>query len=303
MNMAHPYSRDFVIYSSYHLRETKVESVVGMAVYVGDRSDWVSLAIESVLDQSYKDFVLCVVIDGEIDDCLRRLLTGLDRSEERLVLVETQENRGLASCMNAVINFCADFSPKYFFRMDADDICFKGRLSRQVAFFEKHGDVDVLGSAITEIDEDGLNVGRRSVPRKHHEIMRVMPKRCLLNHPTVGLRYSIFEQGFRYREELKNTQDYFLWVDLASSGFTFANINKPLLKFRRTNGFFKRRGLSKSLNEFRARWYAMKRLDRLSAGNIYYACSVLLIRLLPSRLLKLIYKLDRVLLHSRVKNK
>lgn len=303
MNMAHPSAQEFVIYSSYHLQRTQVESVVAMAVYEGDSLRWLQQAVRSVLNQGYRDFVFCIVIDGPISDEIRLLLSQLDKDEEQVILIETEVNRGLAACMNAVINYAVEFSPTYFFRMDADDICFKGRLGRQVAYFNTHESVDILGSAITEIDEVGKNVGRRSVPKRHHEIMRVMPKRCLLNHPTVGIRYSVFQAGFRYRAELQNTQDYFLWVDLAAAGYTFANIDKPLLKFRRAKGFFKRRGFSKSINEFRARLYAMKRLDRMSAGNIYYACSVLLVRMLPPPLLKWMYRFDRVVLHARVKNK
>ena len=44
----------------------KAESVVAMAVYHGDRADWVSHAIDSILDQSYSDFIFFIAIDGDI---------------------------------------------------------------------------------------------------------------------------------------------------------------------------------------------------------------------------------------------
>ncbi|GGA78544.1 glycosyl transferase [Neiella marina] len=294
---------DFVIYSHFHLANIEVESIVGMAVYAGDRVDWVALAIESVLRQTYQDFLLCVVIDGPIAPDMRDLLTKLDKEQQRMVLIESETNLGLAACMNGVIDYANEFSPSFFFRMDSDDICFRGRLARQVKFFRDNPGVSVVGSSLVEIDEKGSSVGRRKMPKKHHEIMRFMPKRCSLNHPTIAIRYDVLEQGFRYNPQLQNTQDYFLWVDLAVAGFQFANINKPLLKFRRAKGFFKRRGLSKSFNEFRARLYAMKKLDRVSPGNLFYACSVFVIRMMPPPLLKFAYKLDRVLLHFLVRNK
>ncbi|MBW8190737.1 glycosyltransferase [Neiella marina] len=274
-----------------------------MAVYAGDRTDWVELAVQSVLNQTYRDFLLCVVIDGPINDEMRVLLTALDKQQKRLVLIETQTNLGLAACMNGVIDYASTYSPRYFFRMDSDDICFRGRLARQVKFLRNNPNVDIVGSSLVEIDENGKGVGRRKMPQQHHEIMRFMTKRCSLNHPTIAMRYRTFEQGFRYNPDLSNTQDYFLWVDLAANGFVFANIDKPLLKFRRTKGFFKRRGLAKSLNEFRARLYAMKTLKRVSPGNLFYACSVLFVRMLPPKLLKIAYKIDRLILHLLVRNK
>ena len=303
MLMAHTTSKDFVIYSNYHLQNLRVESIVGMAVYRGDRADWVQLAIESVLKQKYQDYLLCVVIDGPIDSKLRQLLADLDKNQSRLMLIETEVNRGLAACMNAIIDHARDFQPSYFFRMDADDICFTSRLSNQVKYLKRHPQVDVVGSAIVEIDELGKQVGRRRVPKEHSEIMRLMPKRCLLNHPTIAIRCHVFESGHRYNAKLKNTQDYFFWIDLAASGYRFANIDKPLLKFRRAKGFFKRRGIGKSINEFRARFYAMRTLNRVSLGNVHYAVSVLLVRLMPPPILKLIYQLDRMVLHFWMRNK
>jgi hypothetical protein len=110
----------------------------------------------------------------------------------------------------------------------------------------------------------------------------------------------VFEQGFRYRENLMNTQDYFFWADLAAAGFKFANLSDKLLKFRRVNDFYKRRGLGKSINEFKARFYTMKVLDKYSLGNILYAFAVLALRLMPGRVVKFAYKLDRYLLNKRV---
>jgi len=106
----------------------------------------------------------------------------------------------------------------------------------------------------------------------------------------------VFEKGFTYDARLMNTQDYFLWVTLASNGFIFRNLKDRLLKFRRVNNFYKRRGLSKSINEFRARVFAMVKLRQLNAYNLFYACSVLLLRLMPGKIVKLAYKLDRQLL-------
>jgi hypothetical protein len=77
-------------------------------------------------------------------------------------------------------------------------------------------------------------------------------------------------------------------------------LSDKLLKFRRVNDFYKRRGLTKSINEFKARFYTMKVLDKYSLGNIVYAFAVLALRLMPGRIVKIAYKLDRYLLNKRV---
>jgi hypothetical protein len=75
-----------------------------------------------------------------------------------------------------------------------------------------------------------------------------------------------------------------------------------LLRFRRVNDFYKRRGLIKSLNEFRARFRAMRWLKRLTPYNLLYACMVLGLRMMPSWVVKMAYKLDRHLLEKIIKH-
>jgi hypothetical protein len=181
--------------------------------------------------------------------------------------------------------------------MDADDISEPNRLSTQVQFMNQHEDVAVLGSSLVEINEKGRVVGQRLLPLEHEQIRRVFPRRCALNHPTVAVRMSVFAQGYRYRVDLMNTQDYFLWIELCSKGFKFANLPDTLLKFRRVNDFYKRRGLNKSLNEFKARFYAMKALGSMTPLNVIYAFAVILLRVMPAKLIKLAYKIDRYFLN------
>jgi glycosyltransferase involved in cell wall biosynthesis len=279
-----------------------VNAIVAMAVYAGDKPDWVEEAINSLVSQTYEHHIVVIVIDGDVSDEMLTNLVNISRLLDNILLVRGDTNRGLSACMNFVVDWTISNvkTAKYFFRMDADDISDTQRLEKQIAFLEKHPKISILGSGLYEVNEQGKQVGQRKLPQKHGEIIRFLPKRCSINHPTVVIRLSVFKQGFRYREDLMNTQDYFFWADLAAAGFKFANLSDKLLKFRRVNDFYKRRGLGKSINEFKARFYTMKVLDKYSLGNILYAFAVLALRLMPGRVVKIAYKLDRYLLNKRV---
>ena len=275
-----------------------------MAVYLEDRFEWIEQAINSVLQQTYQNFVYVIVIDGEISDKIYTYLCDVCRQNKQMILVLNRNNSGLSSCMNFIVDWVlAEHSEtKFFFRMDADDISEENRFSSQVQYLENHLDVSILGCALKEINEIGDVVGKRKLPVQHSDIVKFLPKRCSINHPTVAIRFNVFKDGFRYNEALRNTQDYFLWIELAAAGYKFANLGGKLLQFRRVNDFYKRRGLAKSFNEFKARFYAMNVLKRYTIGNIVYAFSVLLLRLMPSKVVKLAYKLDRFLLARKVKH-
>ena len=280
------------------------EAVVGMAVYRGDRVEWVKQAINSVLNQTYQKFVYMIVIDGEINEDIYTYLCDVCRQNKKMILVRNRSNSGLSVCMNFIVDWTlSEYSDtKYFFRMDADDISEKNRFASQIDYLDKHQNISILGCALKEINENGLIVGKRKLPTKHGDIIKFLPKRCSINHPTVAIRFKVFKDGFRYNKALRNTQDYFLWIELADAGYQFANLRKKLLQFRRVNDFYKRRGLTKSFNEFKARFYAMKVLKRYTLGNVVYAFAVLLLRLMPSKVVKLAYKLDRYLLARKVRH-
>lgn len=280
------------------------EAVVGMGVYQGDKTDWVKQAVNSMVSQTYQKHVIVIVIDGYIDDTTLTYLIDTADHTPNVLLVQGASNKGLSVSMNFVVEWALKNlqSAKYFFRMDADDISEPSRLEQQSAFLDRNPRVSVLGSGLYEVNEQGKKVGQRKLPQQHGEIIRYLPKRCSINHPTVAVRLNVFQQGFRYRETLMNTQDYYFWADLAAAGFKFANLSDKLLRFRRVNDFYKRRGVGKSINEFRARFYTMKVLNKYSAGNILYAFAVLTLRLMPAQIVKIAYKLDRYILNKKVKH-
>ena len=285
-------------FSILHNKNKKqhVESIVAMAVYQADNAKWLREAIDSITKQTYINFLFVIVIDGPVPQAISGVLNDAVKRDDRIILTQNSHNIGLASCMNAVIDVSMQFKPTFFVRMDADDISEEHRLLRQITYLKRHSNISVLGSALTEINESGFKVGARVMPASHKQIVRILPRRCSLNHPTVVIRYNVFNDGHRYNGDLLNTQDYFFWITLASKGYIFRNLKDRLLKFRRVNNFYKRRGLSKSLNEFKARVYAITKLKQFSPYNFFYACGVLSLRLMPGKIVKLAYKLDRHLL-------
>lgn len=270
-----------------------------MSVYSEDNQQWLKQSVESILNQNKNDFLFLIVIDGPVSSSTKNYLVSMQQENKNLILFQSQTNLGLSSAMNFIIDYVIEDLPdvKYFFRMDADDVSEENRVYEQVEFLKTNAEISIVGSALEEINEQGVVVGRRHLPRTHELIVDIMPRRCAINHPTVCIKMNVFKQGFRYDSQLRNTQDYFLWIDLCAAGFKFANLKSSLLQFRRVNDFYKRRGLNKSINEFRARWHAMRRLNRTTFKNILYAFLVILARLMPSRLLKLAYRFDRYLMN------
>ena len=269
---------------------SEYESIVVLSIYNGDDIKFVKESINSIESQDYQDFILCIVLDGPIGSEITDYIENLSRC----IVLRNAANKGLAYSLNLAIDYVINnqLNIKYFFRMDADDVCVPNRFSKQVIFLDNNSHVDVLGCNCTEIDEFSNVIGSRIMPELHKEIVNIMPRRCPLNHPTVLFRFNVFNKGFRYDSRLKNTQDYFFWPELVKAGFTFHNLQEKLLCFRRVGDIYKRRGKEKALNDYNARLNSMKLLNRSNLLNILYAKAFLLLRLAPPSVIKLAYNIQ-----------
>lgn len=209
----------------------------------------------------------------------------------RLVLREVAEGRGLAHGLNQLVEeVLRNPGIALIARMDADDESLPGRMERQRRFLAEHREVDILGTACHEVDEHGAYLQLKRMPLSHRAIVATLPRSNPLNHPTVMLRRRVFESGLRYREDVKRTEDYHLWISAAGSGFVFANLAEPLLNFQRDSGFFGRRGgWRQAWADLHVRIRAMRELGLFSAANLLWAVAAFGLRLLPAALQKWLY--------------
>lgn len=260
-----------------------------MSLYNGDVIKHVKEAVESIFNQSYKDFCLFIYLDGLTDKAIIAYVDEL-RSNEKVRVVSGTVNRGLAYGLNRLIESALkEGGYKYFARMDADDISAPDRFAAQVAFFTQNPKIAVVGSNCIEINEKGEFLFNKVLPELPEELFAFSFKRSPLIHPSVMFNENVIHD-VKYNDSLKNTQDYFLWVDLQAKGYQLYNIQKFLLKFRMADDFYKRRGVGKIKNEIKSRLYAMKKLNGFNFRNVFYLMCLIIMRFSPEFIKKICYK-------------
>ena len=214
-----------------------------LPVYKKDKIEYLRLALESIVMQSYKDYHLYVGVDGPVGDDLADYLKHLEK-QQQISVVWFEENRGLACVLNDLLEICFKEGYDFIARMDADDISRSDRFEKQMAHLEAHPEIDVVGGAINEIDEEGKNRGKTIVyPAGPKECREFFSKRNPHAHPAVLFRKSFFDKlnGKKYRPEYRQNQDTMLWYDGMMAGTQHANIPDVVLNFRMTDAMFKKR--------------------------------------------------------------
>lgn len=244
-----------------------------LPVYKKDKVVYLSKAIESIVMQTYRDFHIYIGVDGPVGEDIERYFKMIE-SQIKMTVVRFKENRGLACVLNDLLDICFKDGYDYVARMDADDISENTRFEKQIAFLEKHSEIDVVGGAIKEIDEEGKSRGKTIIyPATPEECREFFSKRNPHAHPAVLFRKSFFEKmnGKKYRPEYRQNQDTMLWYDGMMAGTQHANIPDVVLNFRMTNAMFKKRrnGWDFAKKQFKDRLMINKGLGYGWKADIY----------------------------------
>lgn len=213
-----------------------------LPVYKNDKVDYIRMAFDSILNQTYKSIHLYVGVDGPVGNDITICLKEYE-NESNVEISWFPENRGLAVVLNDLLDICFTKGYEYIARMDADDISLPNRIEKQYAFLKANPEIDVVGGAITEIDENGNERGKTIIyPVGPVECYNFFAKRNPHAHPAVLFRKRFFEIArCKYRAEYRQNQDTMLWLDGMKAGTKHANISDVVLKFRFTNALFRKR--------------------------------------------------------------
>ena len=182
-------------------------------------------AIESILNQTFRDFELVIIDDCSTDESADYLKSIND---ERVRIIRNTVNLGVTKSLNVGLS---EAKGKYIARMDSDDISFPERLQKEYEYMEAHPDTVMCGS---RVELFGSRSGFGIKPINDTEIYRA----TLLfrypgpMHPTIFLRHeALLTYGVRYNENLKYAQDYDLYAKVTPLGKIYI-FPEPLLKYR-----------------------------------------------------------------------
>ncbi|PVX25775.1 MAG: glycosyl transferase, partial [Candidatus Bathyarchaeum sp.] len=193
-----------------------------MSVYNGET--YLREAIESILNQTYTNFRFIIVDDCSNDGSFDIINSFTD---ERIVVIKNKKRSGLTRNLNKALRAS---DAEYVARQDADDASLSNRFKTQIDFFEKHPEVDLLGTGVYLINEKGDLIGERFAHPKPSK--QIFLKANELFHGSAMIRREAIEAVGGYNEVFKYSQDYELWLRLAKKD-NARNIQKPLYALRR----------------------------------------------------------------------
>lgn len=215
-------------------KNTDTRFSVLMAVYSKDDPVLLNAALQSIVDQTFREAELILVEDGPISKSLSDVIEDF-RLNINIKSVRLDQNRGLSEALNIGLSYV---TTDIVFRADADDINRTCRFEIQLGFILNG--YDLVGGAIEEY-EKGLPIAIRSVPLCASQIKKFLKYRNPFNHMTVVFKKSkVLECGGYPKIHLK--EDYALWAKMIARGVNVLNLSEVLVNANAGHSMFERRG-------------------------------------------------------------
>jgi len=210
------------LFNGINMKDSKV--TVLMSVYNGEK--YLREAIDSILNQTFRDFEFLIINDGSTDRTMEILRSYHDR---RIKIINNERNMGLTKSLNKGLKMARG---EYIARMDADDISMPDRLKKQVDFLDAHQDYAVVGTFVKILNKDSEVIYLPERPIEDTEIRGFLKRDNCIAHGSVMIRKTCLLDVGLYDELMERSQDYELWLRL-SEKYRLANIPNYLYMWRR----------------------------------------------------------------------
>lgn len=198
--------------------------LVSVIIPTYNRANYLPLAIESVLNQTYKNLKLYIIDDGSTDNTTQVVSQYLSDSR---VNYHKQKNAGQGAATNRGIRLSKG---EYMAFLDADDLWNLEKLQLQVNAIQSKKDVGVLYSPCFVIDENGNIISRSPDPVHEGVVTGPLLIENFIPFGTVLVKKECFDELGLF-SEIVTGLDYDLWLRF-STRYRFGYISTPTLYYR-----------------------------------------------------------------------
>ena len=210
------------------MNEVFEERLVSIIIPVYNAEKYLLETLQSVAAQDYPEKEIILVDDCSTDGSAH-LIEHVKKEIPYIRYHKLEQNSGVAIARNKGIKLAKG---RYIAFVDSDDVWSKGKLRKQIAFYEQHRESPFTYTAINMIDEQGEALkGKCDVPEE-------ISYRYLLRHTIVATSTVIIDKAVVPEIVMPNrrsAEDYSLWLSLLKKYGIAYGINEDLTSYRISN--------------------------------------------------------------------
>lgn len=241
-------------------------------------------AINSIKNQSYKNWEFIICDDGSTDDTLN-FVKKTTINDKRIKVISNNQNCGLAFALNICLKKAKG---EYIARMDDDDISLPSRFQVEAEFLAEHPKYAFVSSNyfINQNQKDGKIIKKKEIPQKE-DFLWTSP----FLHPATMFRKSALLKvgGYRVIKETWRAEDYDLFMRMYAWGMHGYNIQIPLYVYHIGQSDLKKKSkYIYRIYESKIRFKNFQNMKLPLGKSILFSIKPLIVGLLPKKMIYLI---------------
>ena len=205
---------------------------VSVVMPVKNAEKTVSESIDSILNQTLKNFEFIIVNDSSTDGT-KNIIDSYVSRDQRIKLIDST-GQGISDALNCGIE---QASAPLIARMDADDISRPIRLEKQMNAFSSNSKLVLLGSYCHTFKEDENELEEIKIPTTNIELQRSIRSIPTFTHPTMMAKREIILLVGGYRKQFDGAEDHDLHLRISRHG-EIETLPESLLLYRCHSGQF-----------------------------------------------------------------
>ena len=190
------------------------------------KKKYIEFAINSVLQQTYKNFELIIIYDDENKEDLN-FLKKIIKKDKRIKLYINKKNLGAGRSRNKGIKLSKGSLIAF---LDADDLWTRNKLKKQI-FFMKKSLVDISHTSYHIINSDNKIIGNRIAKDMNHKLLL---SSCDIGLSTVIMKKEIITNKIKFAN-INTKEDYVLWLKITLNNKKIFALKNNLTKWRKLN--------------------------------------------------------------------
>lgn len=195
-----------------------------------NRADLLNRTIQSVLNQTFKNFEVIVIDDGSTDNT-RKIVRGFIKKDERIKYIFQENSGGPAKPRSTGIK---NSRGNYLAFLDSDDEWLPEKLEKQISVFKnsrdkKLGFVD-CGVLVVNKNTETINEYRLSPLCRGNIFKKILEKNFILTPSSILLKRGVIKKTGDFDENLKMSDDWDFWIRI-SKKYNFDFIDELLTKY------------------------------------------------------------------------
>lgn len=214
-----------------------METKVSIIICSYNRANYISQALDSILEQSYIDFEV-IIIDDASSDNTEEVVNRYLALDTRIKYFKNEKNLGIARSRNKGVILSQG---EYIAMLDSDDYWLGAdKLRKQIEILEADKEIGIIGTGIICIDENEKELKKDIFAADDKDIRSRILAKNQFAQSSVVFRKDAYKLAGGYQEKFTVCEDLDLWLAIGNK-YKFANLVEPLTAYRIHSG-----GISKS---------------------------------------------------------